>query len=54
MVFMKLVHGQIGFVEHVAMKIVNVDHTIAKIVELEILWVVGHVVVIFVAPIDNP
>lgn len=58
MVFMKLVHGQMGFVEHAAVKIANVDHTIAKIVGPaivnEIVWIVGHVVVSVVAPIDNP
>ena len=49
MVVMSLVHGQMGFVEHVAMKISNVDHTIANIVGPtivnEIVWVVGYVFV---------
>ena len=58
MVFMKLVHGQMGFVEHVVVKIANVDHTIVKIVGTtivnEIVWVVGHVVVRIVSFVDNP
>ena len=57
MVFINLVHGQMGFVEHVVVKIETIDHTIARIVRptivKEIVWVVGHVVVSVVAPIDD-
>ena len=57
MVVMNLVHGQMGFIEHVVVKIATIDHTIAKTIRLasvkEIVWVVGHVVVSVVAPIDD-
>lgn len=52
---MKLVHDQMGFVEHVAVKIATVDHTVAKAAEPaivnEIVWVVGNEVVRVVAPV---
>ena len=54
---MNLVHGQIWFVENFVVKITNIDHTIAKTIGpaivKEIMWVVEHVVVSVVVPIDD-
>lgn len=52
-VVVKLVHDQMGFVEHVAVKIATVDHTAEPAIVNEIVWVVGNVVVRVVALVDH-